>query len=202
MQREYKFKHSFTTEEYQRKVFGERYVGASLSRLDSPEWVSNKIIEYVKEPKNFLVYIGSPGIGKTYLCAALIDWIISTFPTFRYHAEKDLLKKLRDMIREESGDYATMLEYMCDDEFVILDDVGSGIDPKKEGFKDYEWRKEVFFNFLDYRYNLGKPTMITSNFSCKQFQDIYHERVTSRLFAKENTIIEILNGEDKRAIGY
>ncbi len=89
-----------------------------------------------------------------------------------------------------------------DDEFVILDDVASGINPDKVTYRDLEFRREVFFSFLDYRYNSKKPTVITSNLTREQFKQVYSERIFSRLFAKENTIIEIFDDSlDKRAQG-
>lgn len=105
------------------------------------------------------------------------------------------------MINENGGDYSKEIELLCDDEFIILDDVGSGIDYSKSDHKNFEWRAEVFFTFLDYRYRTMKPTIITSNFTKDVFLKIYSPRVESRLFASENTIIEITNIEDKRKKG-
>ncbi len=89
------------------------------------------------------------------------------------------------------GDYLDVLKYMIDDEFLILDDVGSST-------KQTEWREEILFEILDYRYNTMKPTIITSNFAGEDFKKNYHSRVHSRLFSNENTIIEIPNGVDFR----
>ncbi len=91
---------------------------------------------------------------------------------------------------------------MIDDELVILDDVGSGINPEKVSYRDLEFRREVFFSFLDYRYNAQLPTIITSNFTQKDFNEVYSERICSRLFSSENTIISIFGeGLDKRKKG-
>lgn len=156
----------------------------------------------MKDPKNFLVFIGSPGCGKTYFCAALIDWAFRTFNSRRYHKEEELLRKLRQGISEGNGDYLIALEYMIDDDFVILDDVASGINPDKVSHRDLEFRREVFFSFLDYRYNTHKPTIITSNLTRQQFKDVYSERIASRLFASENIIIEMFGDDlDKRGKG-
>ena len=161
-----------------------------------------EIYKYLKNPKNFLVYHGNPGIGKTYLCAALTEWTFENFPTRRYHRESDLLRKLRLGISEGKGDYLINLEYLVDDEIVILDDVGSGINAEKLTYRDLEFRREVFFSFLDYRYNSCKPTIITSNFSKEQFLEVYSERIVSRLFAAENTIISLFEKCcDKRQYG-
>lgn len=157
----------------------------------------------MKDPKNFLVFLSKPGIGKTYLCAALTEWALETFRSLRYHRERDLLAKLRQGIADGDGDYAKALEYYIDDDLIILDDVGSGINPEKHTNRDLEWRAEILFSFLDYRYNSMKPTVITSNFSKRLFESVYSERIASRLFAAENKIITIFDDSivDKRSIG-
>lgn len=92
-----------------------------------------------------------------------------------------------------NGDYLEVLKYLIDDDFLIIDDVGSST-------KHTEWREEILFAILDSRYNSMKPTVITSNFSQQQFIDKYHRRIHSRLFSTENTIIEIENGVDYRLL--
>lgn len=146
----------------------------------------------MKKPTNFLVYCGSPGIGKTHLCAAMMDWIIKNYGSnWRYWKENDLLKSLRESMERMQGDYLDILKYMIDSDFLIIDDVGSST-------KKSEWREEILFEILDSRYNSMKPTIVTSNFTQKDFLNNYHPRVHSRLFSKENTIIEILDGVDFR----
>jgi len=176
-----------------RQLFGERYANASISQLTIPIWAQNKLQQFLKSPKNFLVFCGNPGIGKTYFCAALIDWAIKNFNTFRVWKEALLFQKLRASIKDNQGDYLQILTGFIDDELIILDDVGS------QGVN--EWREEVIFDALDFRYNQMLPTIITSNFSKKDFQEIYHPRVSSRLFAAENTIIEMHDAPDLRLQG-
>ncbi len=94
---------------------------------------------------------------------------------------------------ECKGDYLEALKWLIDDDFVMIDDIGStGLN---------EWRKEIIFDAIDERYNSMKPTIITSNFSVREFKYYFHERVSSRLFAKENCVIEILDGDDRRSEG-
>jgi len=156
----------------------------------------------MKNPKNMLVYMGEYGLGKTYFCAALSEWIVSSFNTYRYYKDSQLLKGLREGISEGFGDYLGALKYKIDDELVILDDVGNGINPDQISYKDLEWRREILLEFLDYRYNTTLPTIITSNFSRAQFLQVYDKRISSRLFATENTFIEVFGeGLDKRQMG-
>jgi len=144
----------------------------------------------MKKPQNFLVYCGNAGIGKTYLCSALMEWIVPNFNSFRYWNESELLKRVRSGMEDFKGDYLETLKLLIDDDIVIIDDIGStGLN---------EWRKEIIFDAIDERYNTMKPTIITSNFSRKEFESLFHERLSSRLFAAENIIIEIHDGNDLR----
>lgn len=145
----------------------------------------------MQEPKNFLIFCGNPGIGKTYLCAALVEFGLTRFNSFRYWNESELLKRVRSSISDyKDGDYLEALKLLLDDEFVILDDIGStGLN---------EWRKEVIFDAVDERYCTMKPTVVTSNFSKQDIEKLFHERLSSRLFAGENIIIEIHDGPDLR----
>jgi DNA replication protein DnaC len=188
--------------DFQRNNFDRRYSGVSMSSVQLPIWAMKNIENYMREPKNMLIFLSKPGIGKTHLCSAMCNWALEKFRYVRYHREYDLLTKLRQGISEGTGDYLKALEYLTDDDLIMLDDVGSGINPNKNSHRDLEWRREVFFSFLDQRYNSMKPTIITSNFSRRDFTDVFSERVSSRLFASENTIIEIFDDstQDKRSL--
>lgn len=166
----------------QRDFLSERYIGASLSQIRAPEWAQSKLIAWLDNPKGFLVYHGGPGIGKTYLCAALIEWAYKKFRFSRYYNERQLLTRLREKIQAKSGDYIAELKGLLDDDLIILDDIGSsGVN---------EWRQEVLFEAIDLRYNSKLPTVITSNFTQSEFEILFHARFCSRLFAVENTIID------------
>jgi len=149
-------------------------------------------MDWMAKPKNFLVYLGNPGIGKTFLCAALTSWALEKFQNFRYFNERQLFTKIRSSFEDVKGDYLDVLKYLVDDDLIMLDDIGSS------GFTD--WRKDVFFEAVDLRYNSTKPTIITSNLSKADFYKTYHSRLTSRLFSCENTIIELDTNEDFRQI--
>ena len=175
---------------HQRTIFGARYEGASLSKIRLPVAAQEILIKFLNKPTNFLIFCGSPGIGKTYFCAALIPFAIQTFKSFRYWNESELLKRVRSSMDEFKGDYLETLKYLIDDDFVMIDDIGStGLN---------QWRKEIIFDAIDERYCSMKPTVITSNLSRKQFENEFHPRVASRLFANDNIILEIENGFDHR----
>lgn len=150
---------------------------------------------FLTTPRNFLVFLGNPGVGKTYFCAAMTEWLYQNigYGRFRYFHEKDLLFRLRKSISESHGDYLDVLKDLIDDQFLIVDDIGSQ--------KKSEWTEEILFDLLDYRYNSRLPTIFTSNLSKQEFNEYYHPRVSSRLFATEHKIINIENSQDLRESG-
>jgi DNA replication protein DnaC len=191
-------KNTYPTEaqihEKQQLLLGRRFVAKSLSELRTPEWAQVKISNFMKKPTNFLVYCGNPGLGKTHLISGMFEWIMKNYgQNWRYWKEDRLLENLRSSMDSMKGDYLQHLKYMIDAEFLILDDVGSSK-------KKTDWREEVLFDLIDTRYNSMQPTIITSNFSEQEFKEFYHPRIHSRLFSKENTIIEILDGIDFRLV--
>ncbi len=173
-----------------RRVFGNRYAESTLHSISLSNDETTRILKFLKEGKYFLVYCGNAGIGKTTLCAALFDWAFWNVGSFRYWHESELLKRVRSSMEETKGDYLQALKYLIDDDFLIIDDIGSS--------EPNQWRKDLLFDAIDERYNSMQPTVITSNFPIKTFWKVFHERFCSRLFAKENTIIELLENADFR----
>ena len=125
----------------------------------------------------------------------MLEWIIprnfkKDIAHYRYWNESELLKRVRSSMDECKGDYLEALKYLIDDEIVMIDDLGStGLN---------EWRKEIIFDMIDERYNSMLPTIVTTNFTSKEIKDLFHPRVFSRLFDKDNVVIEMHDGLDHR----
>ncbi len=177
----------------------DRYSHADVSKAMLSEEHGKLFINWVNDPKNILVISGAPGIGKTYICFALKNFFSSRFysesrnKSVRYWNERELLQSLRKEMEQFSGDYLSNLKYKIDDYLVIYDDLGSSpVNP---------WRCEVNFELLDVRYSLKFPTVITTNLTRSEIERDYGKRYLSRLFAKENTIIECHQYIDLRGQG-
>lgn len=90
------------------------------------------------------------------------------------------------------GDYRQEIEYQIDHEFFILDDVGSAGEGKSD------WRKEVIFEVVNLRYESQRPTVFSTNYTEQEIKERLGERTHSRLFAKENTVIDMFGYPDLR----
>lgn len=186
--------------------FDARYQKKSLSGVLLPQNIQQQLNYWMKKPfweKRILLFIGSPGLGKTDFFSRLGEWVGENFNNARYYLETSLLGKLKNDIAEGSGAWEINLKYLIDDEFIVLDDVARWAVKNGEFNPDRnEWAREVFQEFLDLRYNKRLPTVITSNLTRDQLKSLYGDRVASRLFATENTIIECFDSNlDLRSQG-
>lgn len=169
-----------------------RYADACLSQIGFDEGCLNKIYAWLQKPKNVLFIHSSPGIGKTYLCSAIVNHFTEKKTPVYYLEEKKLFEKLSAWM-EEGKSALTHFAALLDNDFFIYDDMFS--QKQISG----EWQYQVHFSFLDERLKTGLPTIITSNLSPEEITRIYHERFISRLEAQDNTIVEIF-GPDMRRI--
>lgn len=153
---------------------------------------AEKIKKYMHAKRNFLILSGAAGCGKTYIVAAMMEWAISEFNHFRVWKEYDLFKRIREGI-DRNWEPTDTLSRLIDDDLIVLDDLGA------QGHND--WREKILFEFIDIRYNSAKPTILTTNLDYQGFKTLYGMRITDRLFAKENTYIDLSDAQSFRAQG-
>lgn len=175
------------------------YEDACLSKIDFELEDSKKVSAWLEKPQGIMFVHSEPGYGKSYMCAAITNMRLSNKEYCWAMSEQDLFQKLRVCIQND-GDYSYILNMICDNYFLILDDLGSTRNQSSEKAGMTDWQKEVLFTFLDKRVTSNLPTIITSNYTIQELGNIFHERFTSRLGASKNTIIK-LKGSDKRQLG-
>lgn len=135
--------------------------------------------------------MGKPGCGKTYICSAITAWMYGKVSNIFAFKESRFFEKIRaamDMI----GDYRQEIQYQCDHELFIYDDLGS------TGQGQTGWRQEVIFEMVNIRYESQRPTVITTNFNVDQLASNLGGRTYSRLMSSENVIIDMFSYPDLR----
>lgn len=140
------------------------------------------IFEWIKDPRDIVVCYGSPGTGKTYFAAAVMAYFLEKTQDIRAYTENFLLGKLRQsMGAYTSSDYIKELHQMIDSHFIIIDDFGAA--------PHTEWREEVLYELVNFRYVRNLPTIITTNLDESKMKMKYDHRITSRLFSRRNTVV-------------
>ena len=71
---------------------------------------------------------------------------------------------------------------------LLIDDLGTE--------NTTEFSKEFLYNLVNERYNYCLPLIITTNLRAQELQELYSQRLVSRLAGMCHTVV--LNGEDLR----
>ena len=176
--------------------FGKEYENAHLSKLDLPPENIEMILNWKVRDSGVFLFSGNPGVGKTYLAAALTKAWIEKGQSPRYLHEKTLFSNLRQGMNQ-NVDYDSEIRRLCDAEYFILDDLGSSRSGDTSHASMTDWQKEVLLSFLDIRSASMKPTLITTNLGMKEINDVLGPRFVSRLRGRNNRIMELI-WKDKR----
>lgn len=130
---------------------------------------------------------GPPGTGKTFLCNCIAKSVLDQGYDVIYLSAVKLFGLLADeAFGNEKNDADELLS--CD--LLIIDDLGT----------EYtnSFVQSSFFNCINERLLRGKHTIISTNLSLVEIQDVYSERVYSRIAEKYKLIK--LSGKDIRIL--
>ena len=167
---------------------GRRDSDASLAKIDQPNEIVELIISWLRKKEGILTLSGNHGCGKTYIAQAIYnDWIVSKV-NCRFMYVSDFLQDIKSQMDTAGGDCAYRVRVLAETEFFILDDFGAS--------NLTDWQKEIFEQFINERYELMLPTIITTNFTDQELYK-FSPRIYSRLKDRRNVYISIF-GEDKR----
>jgi len=168
---------------------GADYDNAHYSRLELPDGVNQKIVNWSNSGTGILLFTGNPGLGKTYLCAAHINYLEEKRENFRFYSEQQFFTAMKEIIAKD-WPVSFEINRICEVKHFIFDDLGSSSQMT-------DWKKECLFQMVDLRNSSRLPTIITSNLNLKDMEFTYGERFVSRLRDRRNTLID-LNWIDKR----
>ena len=150
---------------------------------------------YPHNKRRNLLFTGKTGLGKTFLlnCLAksILDKGYTVLKVTSYNLFEHLFRSAMGSSREDS---LLMKESIFDVDTLIIDDLGT--ETRRNNFT-----AEELFNILNERYLQEKHTFLSTNLSLTDLREYYSDRVTSRLFDTQNTVILRFLGQDIRLRG-
>lgn len=147
-----------------------------------------------KDEKSMIFY-GSTGLGKSYLCLCIAERIIKKRKSVIYESSIELFDKLASYVFtsgekiDSNLSLFNSLVYNCD--LLIIDDLGTEI--------TNSFVKQQLFNIINVRIINNKKTIISTNLPLSEIQEKYEQRVYSRLSRYYDTYKFI--GKDLRIFG-
>ncbi|HHY82232.1 MAG TPA: ATP-binding protein [Clostridiales bacterium] len=147
---------------------------------------------YPHNTKKNILFTGKTGLGKTFMLNCLAKAILDKGFTVLKITSYNLFEHLfRNMLDSTEGDSMLLKDRIFEVDALIIDDLGT--ETRRNNFT-----AEELFNILNERYLQQKHTFISTNLSLTDLRDYYSDRVTSRLFDTQNTMIFRFEGKDLR----
>ncbi len=141
------------------------------TRIPGVQEAYQAAIEFAESPEGWLLLVGPNGCGKTHLAVAIANEALDSGAVVLFAVVPDLLDHLRAAFAPTATEvYDQLFSKMREAELLVLDDLGAQ--------QSSPWANEKLFQLLNYRYNMGMPTVITANPRGIQSID---ERIRSRL---------------------
>jgi DNA replication protein DnaC len=123
-----------------------------------------------------LLFIGKPGLGKTFLCNSIAKELIDKGRSVIYQVSSELIDLIRkykfDFDNEENNAPALNKIYNCD--LLIIDDLGTELPT--------QFSSLVIYNILNKRLINNKKMIISTNLDTDEIMNCYSERIYSRVF--------------------
>lgn len=141
-----------------------------------------------KSRKNCLLLLGSNGVGKTHLAAAIAHVLIDKGVPVLFHTYSEHLQEIKNEFDHTGAQ--KYLSLMKNTPMFVLDDLG------KE--KKTDWSSSVLFDVINSRYEHQLPLIITSNFTAAELADHVGSAVWSRLY--ETAGVVVMQGVDHRMV--
>lgn len=149
------------------------------------------IIDLDKTAIDTILLAGNTGVGKTHLLECMTTLAISKGHLVKYSTAFNFN---HDMLRYHCSkleDKSELIEPYLSSDVLFLDDLGS--ENKIKNVTD-----EYLYLILNERMLNHKKTVITTNLNFDQIQDVYGERIFSRLMHKKQGLRIKMDGSDLR----
>lgn len=146
---------------------------------------------YPDNPKRNLLFTGKTGLGKTFLLNCLAKSILDRGHTVLKVTSYNLFEHLFRNAMENSREAHILKDRIFSVDTLIIDDLGT--ETKRNNFT-----AEELFNILNERYLQHQHTFLSTNLTLADLKECYSDRVTSRLFDTQSTMIIRFSGQDIR----
>ncbi|WIF95829.1 ATP-binding protein [Caminicella sporogenes] len=136
------------------------------------------VFNFDKKNDENLLFYGSTGLGKTYLCNCIAKSLLDKGKIVIYQTAFKILEILEEykFNSNQSPEIKLSYELLFDCDLLIIDDLGTELANK---FTNIE-----IFNIINSRLIQNKKTIISTNLSPADIIKIYGERTASRIFGK------------------
>lgn len=137
------------------------------------------------------IYLYGPsGTGKTHLTACICNELLNNLQKCLFTNFFEISKMIRATFNNRNSDAETVINNVCEIDFLFLDDLGTEV-LRKNG--EDNWMQEQIFDIINKRYNNKKPTIFSSNHSLKELitERGMMQKTVERIMEMSTAIIKV-----------
>lgn len=166
-----------------------------FENADEMKYIYEKMKKFISEIDktniDTILLVGDTGVGKTHLMECMTTYALSngilTKYTTAFNFNHDMLRYHCSNLEEKED----LMEPYLSSEILFIDDLGS-----ENKIKNVT--NEYLYLVLNERMLNHKKTIISTNLNLEQIQDVYGERIFSRLMHKKQSLKINFGGKDLR----
>jgi DNA replication protein DnaC len=177
-----------TSKKQEKQTGSEKFgMGRAFRNSHLAQWIASeadhrRVLDWITNDRLFITVLGHPGTGKSYLSAAILNFLYEAGREVAYVTHRKFIEEIHFAMQDGKTQHSVMPRY-SEKEFLIIDDLGSATCT--------EWQQEMLLELIDRRYANKAKTVITSNFNKQELYKKLGDRTASRLLDKHNILIEI-----------
>lgn len=159
--------------------------------------IAKDYMENRNKPFNTIL-TGKAGTGKSHLAMSILKYVnlgIEPYASCLFISVNELLRLVKDSFNNPESKYTelNMVRLLGKANLLVLDDLGSESSFRRETRESSEFVQQFLFGILDRR----ERTIITTNLSSSELDEIYNPKLTSRMYKNING--HIIKFTDKTA---
>lgn len=162
------------------------HLGRAYHQATLAKWIGQPdqheiVSKWLTNQKPFLTLLGSPGTGKTYLAAAILNYLFDKGQEIAYITHRRFIEEIHFAMQDGKTQHSVLPRY-SEKKYLIFDDLGSATCT--------DWQQEMILELVDRRYSDKQKTLITSNFTKDDLRIKLGKRTASRLMDIQNEVME------------
>lgn len=162
---------------------------------DKIKTLYGKMKKFIKEidktSVDVVLVMGNTGVGKTHLIECMTTYAISLGREIKYATAFNFNQDMLKFHCAKLEDKSEIMDGYLKPEILFIDDLGSEN-------KINNVTNEYMYSILNERMQNHKKTVFTTNLDFAQIQDVYGERIFSRLMHKKQSLKINFDGNDLR----
>lgn len=158
--------------------------------------------DYIDGSNRNAILSGKPGTGKSHLAMSILKMVNEKSDPYRkclFISIDEMMRLIRSSFDTHDTTYSeeSMVKRLCQADLLVMDDLGAEVGAINTRSTASDWTTKVMYAIVNGR--MKKPTVWTTNLSSKQLQQIYDQKLVSRILrGTKNNILTFNQTSDKR----